>query len=370
LNHFDALLEFGKNFSVKQLNSVSQSKEKLTEKLFQLRETGATALGPSLTVAIGIASNVPRSKVILCTDGLPNIGLGSMEDKSGGDTSRTFYHQLGALAKSNGVEVSLLGIEGEDCGVSILGQMANLTGGEVNIVNPLELQRNMRRIIDNPVIATDVKIRVILPNYLSFVSFGQLTGPEVNIDIGNVTAESDMGLEFTLGEKGIAARTSKKLEKLKSLPFQVQIQYRKLDSTKCLRVVSHLQPITMDRAVTEKEADVAVLALSSVQNVAARALVNKEYKEARQCLFSMQQLLDRLAQTDEQQEEYDIFVKVSQELDIELEKLIKNPEKVSDKSAKVFYNYKAAPKVMFLAGTRKDISKRKKHVGELKQLKI
>jgi len=275
------------------------------------------------------------------------------------------------LAKSKGVEISLIGIEGEDCGVTVLGNMAQITGGEVTIVKPLELQRKMRAIIDNPVIATDVKIRIFLHPYMSVMSYGKEVGAELNIDIGNVTAETDLGLQFTLSEKGIAARESGELDKIKQIPFQVQALYRKLDSTKCLRILSEYQNITQDRDISEKDGDVAVISLTTIQTAVTHALTHKEYKEARQCLFSTQHLLDRLAQTDEQQEEYDIYAKQSQDLDIELRILAEHPNaKVSDKAAKVLYELRATPMIKFLAGSRKDVSKRKKHVGELKQLKI
>ena len=40
----------------------------------------------------------------------------------------------------------------------MLGDMAQASSGEVTIVKPLELQRKMRQIIDNPIIATDVQV--------------------------------------------------------------------------------------------------------------------------------------------------------------------------------------------------------------------
>ena len=46
-----------------------------------LEETGPTALGPALATAISMAGEgAPGSSVVLCTDGLANIGLGGFED--------------------------------------------------------------------------------------------------------------------------------------------------------------------------------------------------------------------------------------------------------------------------------------------------
>ena len=48
---------------------------------FSLEESGQTALGPALLVSIVVASQCPGSKVILCTDGLANIGVGAMDSE-------------------------------------------------------------------------------------------------------------------------------------------------------------------------------------------------------------------------------------------------------------------------------------------------
>jgi len=81
-------------------------------------------------------------------------------------------------------------------------------------------------------------------------------------------------------------------------------------------------------------------------------------------------LLDRIAVNDEQQEEYDIFIQKSEELDDQLRALARvgKKAKVSDNNARVLYFFKNVPKNEFLCGSRKDVSKRKKHIGEIRQL--
>ncbi len=61
----------------------TSSTQALSKKLYSLEETGQTALGPALLAAVTLASQRPRSHVIVCTDGLANIGLGSFEDTTG-----------------------------------------------------------------------------------------------------------------------------------------------------------------------------------------------------------------------------------------------------------------------------------------------
>merc|ERR1712137_495832 len=79
----------------------------------QLQENGATALGPALQLSIAIAGSKPGSQVILCTDGLANIGLGSLEGK---ETEFTpYYTELAEQAKLRGVSVSVISLIGSEC---------------------------------------------------------------------------------------------------------------------------------------------------------------------------------------------------------------------------------------------------------------
>lgn len=72
-----------------ELVPVSHSKDKICTKIFGMKEHGATALGPSLTIALGIASQVARSEIIIATDGLPNVGLGAMDTPAGEEVDFT-----------------------------------------------------------------------------------------------------------------------------------------------------------------------------------------------------------------------------------------------------------------------------------------
>jgi len=58
----------------------------------QFKSGGATALGPALLSSIALASQgKPGSKVIICTDGLANMGLGNLEDPKSLSESEEFY---------------------------------------------------------------------------------------------------------------------------------------------------------------------------------------------------------------------------------------------------------------------------------------
>jgi len=51
-----------------------------------------------------MASKVPGSKVVMCTDGLANVGLGNLDTVSADQHAEAsdFYSQLGEKAKQNG----------------------------------------------------------------------------------------------------------------------------------------------------------------------------------------------------------------------------------------------------------------------------
>jgi len=71
-----------------------------------LEEGGATALGPALLMAVAMASQVKGSKVILCTDGQANVGLGSLEGTATSEElqerASEFYTDLSGFAVEKG----------------------------------------------------------------------------------------------------------------------------------------------------------------------------------------------------------------------------------------------------------------------------
>ena len=82
LNNFDELLESGiQSHQTSLQKSIKDTKKHLSQKLIALEETGPTALGPAVLTAIAMAGEgAPGSSVIVCTDGLANIGLGNFDD--------------------------------------------------------------------------------------------------------------------------------------------------------------------------------------------------------------------------------------------------------------------------------------------------
>ena len=74
-----------------------------------LETGGTTALGPALALCVGMASNFSSAEVILCTDGVSNVGVGNLE---GGRSTSGFYSTVRRHAQSeilfkNEVQIAL-----------------------------------------------------------------------------------------------------------------------------------------------------------------------------------------------------------------------------------------------------------------------
>lgn len=74
---------------------------------YRLEGSGQTALGPALYASIRIAARLQGSKVVLCTDGVANLGLGSLAEPLNPE-SKEFYHEIASYAKSKGYEIKFV----------------------------------------------------------------------------------------------------------------------------------------------------------------------------------------------------------------------------------------------------------------------
>lgn len=75
------------------------SYEQILHNLEKTEASGATALGPAVVASIELASKgSPGSTVMICTDGLANIGLGNLDISK--EASQEFYGQLALKAKA------------------------------------------------------------------------------------------------------------------------------------------------------------------------------------------------------------------------------------------------------------------------------
>ncbi len=235
LNSWKELQKIGSTFTMSR--TVKESKEKILNSLWNLEETGSTALGPALLLGITIASSRPASKVILCTDGLANTGIGSLEGKqtdytpfytelaeqvrigtkkNGKKIEKTFkivqrtilnvfsiffpfFSDLSLKAKLKGVTVSVMTLVGTDCNVENLSVVTEQSGGEVERVDPLNIGSNLSSILNTRVIAWGTMAMVLLHRGLRFK--GEMADEEENRnwmvkDLGNVSADTECSFRY------------------------------------------------------------------------------------------------------------------------------------------------------------------------------
>ena len=87
LNNFDFLVENAQKKAASLMSkSVKETSKALQDKVMGIEETGPTALGPAVLSSVALAAEgKPGSTVIICTDGLANIGLGAFDEAKTGE---------------------------------------------------------------------------------------------------------------------------------------------------------------------------------------------------------------------------------------------------------------------------------------------
>ena len=175
-----------------------------------------------------------------------------------------FYERIGEFAKTKGITINIVSIIGDECNLDSLSKLAELTGGNVERVDPVSLTKNFANILSAPIIASNVVTKVKLHKGLQFRNEVEQDLSEDRTllvkDNGNVTADCEMTFEYTLKAiNELVKMEDIDLTKMKSFPFQTQITYKALDGSKCIRVITELLDISNDRNELEKEANFGLL---------------------------------------------------------------------------------------------------------------
>eukprot|EP00058_Branchiostoma_floridae_P002521 XP_002588009.1 hypothetical protein BRAFLDRAFT_125403 [Branchiostoma floridae] len=310
LNSYDGLISTGRHLAEKfELQPIKDSLATLKEKVCDLSAGGTTALGPALAVCAGVVADKPRSEIILCTDGAANVGVGDVKKDPG------FYKKIGDFARSHKIVISIIGIEGENVALEQVSAAAATSGGTVNILHPLELVRQIRQIAQNNLVATDVRVTLMVhPALLVERNDQERKDGEVShrieVDVGNATKSTDM--TFSIRQRASNIDTN-----MAAFPAQAQISFTRKDGARCLRVITMETKATQNREDMEKNLNIAVTGLAAVQKTSALAEGGKN-DHAKVHLQNVERLLARGSVGDSQKEEHYIFLEENRELAKEL----------------------------------------------------
>ncbi len=254
---FASLVEFSVASAGKCMKkSVKEQHDTLARNVSSMYVGGGTALGPALLAATCLAARGKKgSKVLICTDGMANTGLGS----NGGSSDKTYYESVGKYARSMGVAVTVVSIVDSECRLDLLSPLAILTGGSVIKVDPQNLTETFSSVVGESTLATNAEVKLFLHKSLEFRNEDDKQMEEMKTvlckPLGNLATDAVVTFEYhPKSSKELAAMSDVDLEKLDSLPFQAQIQYTGPDENRYLKVITSTQFVTNDKAEARKAA--------------------------------------------------------------------------------------------------------------------
>jgi hypothetical protein len=277
-------------------------------------------------VAVGIASKAAGSKIMICTDGKANCGVGNVEKNS------SFYSTVSNLARKQGVSISVITMEGEDCSMENLGTASDISGGSVEIVDPLHLSTKVVTLMNKKTVATGVTCTILLNEHLNFRNEEKGILSKVTKEIGTVTDETDLTFSIDWSEEAKAMlekyhasskeenKEERKEDSLiqnfinKGLPVQIRLMYTRMTGEKYIKVVTAQRPITMDRDKAENDIDSTVVSLQAIHE-SAKMAQQGNYTDARINLVSVQRLLQRAMKTPKHQKDYMSYIVQAEKLD-------------------------------------------------------
>jgi hypothetical protein len=226
-----------------------------------LKAKGGTALGPGLLVSVILASEAgPGSQVVICTDGLANVGVG---DLSSENSINEFYKEIGSIAKELGVSVSIVTIEGQDCRLEALNLVSFETQGDIVRVAPETLGNQFEKIMAQEVVATQVLVEIFLHDSIEFFNEKQKhlvnDGSCLKKFIGNANEMTSFSFQYALKSKERLEKLGIDKKMIQELPVQVCFRFRAPDGRRYLKVISRVQKVVFDQDLDLNEVEPEIL---------------------------------------------------------------------------------------------------------------
>ncbi|XP_073330514.1 circularly permutated Ras protein 1 [Pagrus major] len=319
---------------------IAETHQQLVHRVKDFKEHGATSLGPAVLASVAMASRYPGSKVILCTDGRANIGLGTMEETSSLSSSLTpyFYQQLAQQAVGSGVIISVMTFEGTDCSLADVGRLADTTGGRVNMVSIGTVATEIQLASMDNVLATGVTATLLAPDGVYF-PYEDENNHKLVREIGNVTKGLELSIQFAVKPEFMGA-----FLKRDTLPFQLQLSFKTRDQQKVTRIITEQRPVATSSRISTGSLNMAVLGVHCAQLCASLTMEGR-VQEAQRQLKAQQDLVDQISKHRPIQKEESIYGNWVNAMTTICDDITTESQTLSDEAAKVMYQMKRASSV-------------------------
>ncbi|XP_060888044.1 circularly permutated Ras protein 1 isoform X2 [Labrus mixtus] len=320
---------------------IAETYNQLMQRVQDLSENGATCLGPAMLASVAMASRYPGSKVILCTDGKANIGLGEMEQSpslSSSSIHSYFYRKLSLQAADSGVIISVMTFEGTDCRLADIGRLADTTGGRVNMVSVGTVATEIQSASNDNVVVTGVMATLLAPDGMYF-PYEDENNHKVVRDIGNVTKGLEITIQFAVKPELMEVFLQKS-----TLPFQVQLSFKTRDQQKVTRIITEQRPVTTFSRIQAGNLNTAVLGVHCAQ-LCARLTMDGRVQEAQRQLKAHQVLLSQISKQRPIEQEENIYSNWMDTMTIICDDITTESQTLSDEAANVMYQMKRASSV-------------------------
>nr|XP_043876335.1 circularly permutated Ras protein 1 isoform X2 [Solea senegalensis] len=336
---YDHIWEQGVAYSVP--HCIAETYEQLLQSVKDLREQGATCLGPAVLASVAMASKYPGSKVIVCTDGRANIGLGEMEQTfspSSSPLTTYFYKQLARQAVKNGVIISVMTFEGTDCRLADIGRLADTTGGRVNIVTIGTIASEIQLASVDNVLATGVTATLIACDGMYF-PYEEENRHKLVREIGNVTKGLEMTFQFAVKPEFMEVFLQRN-----SVPFQLQLSFKTRDQQRVTRVITEQRPVTSSSEMWDSTFNLAVLGVHCAQ-LCASLTMDGRVQEAQRQIRAQRDLLQQISQNRPVQKQESIYGNWMDTMTTICYDIASESQTLSDEAAEVVYHMKRASSV-------------------------
>ncbi|XP_041840677.1 circularly permutated Ras protein 1 isoform X2 [Melanotaenia boesemani] len=320
---------------------IAETSQQLIKRVKELREHGATSLGPAALASVAIASRYPGSKVILCTDGKANIGLGEMEETpsfSSPHQTPYFYRQLALQAVAKGVIISVMTFKGTDCCLADIGRLADATGGRVNIVTLGDVATQIQSVSKDNVLATGVTATLLAPDGIYF-PYEDENNHNLVREIGNVTKGLEITFQFAVKPHFIEV-----FHQRGTLPFQLQLSFKTRDQQRVTRIITEQRPVATSSQILVCTLNMAVLGVHCAQ-LSASLTMQGRVQEAQKQLRAQQDLLKQLSSLRPIQKEESIYGNWMETMTTICDDITTESQTLSDEAAEVVYQMKRASSI-------------------------